>query len=172
MSLQSNQGMMLRLIKNNFYGNDIALAAVSIYHGFIAVASASPCCSTNDNNLTKSIYIWDYEYCKLLLEIHLPNEAEPTSLAFINGYSILVVGTSEGMVYLLKIAASSSLDNCNIVGSRGPPSSCSRMNKGNTAKKLTFISAGKSVPTHNSGQINYQAALLAQYSYRHVGLEE
>jgi WD40 repeat protein len=84
-------------MKNNFNGKEITLGCVSVYHGFIAIGSNS-----------KSVYIWDYEYSKLLMEITLPLDEdpniEPTSLSFINGYSILVIGTSDGTVYFLKLS--------------------------------------------------------------------
>lgn len=86
---------MLRLIKNNFCGHELSIAAVSIYHGLIALGSSSSAC--------RSIFLWDYEFCKLLLEIKLPGDSEPTSLAFINGYGLLAVGTSEGTVHVLRV---------------------------------------------------------------------
>ena len=83
-------------MKNNFNGREINLGAVSVYHGLIAVGSSD-----------KSIYIWDYEFAKLLIEINLPSHydssVETTSIAFINGYSILVIGTSIGELHLVKL---------------------------------------------------------------------
>jgi hypothetical protein len=42
------------------------------------------------------------------MEINLPTNIdpnmEPTSLAFINGYSILIIGTSNGTAYFVKIS--------------------------------------------------------------------
>lgn len=82
-------------MKNNFFGKDITVGALSVYHGLIAVGSAD-----------KNVYLWDYEFAKLLVEIVLPSKdpnIETTSLAFINGYSILVIGTSIGELHLVKI---------------------------------------------------------------------
>lgn len=71
------------------------MGAVSIYHGFIAAASSS-----------RNIYIWDYEFSKLLAEITIPNlshNSEPTCMVFVNGYANLLVGTSDGSLYCLQI---------------------------------------------------------------------
>lgn len=82
-------------MKNNFNGREITVGAISIYHGFIVVGSS----------LERNLYIWDYEYSKLLIEIGMPcgSSAEVTAMAFVNGYGILGVGTSEGVVYFLRI---------------------------------------------------------------------
>lgn len=49
------------------------------------------------------IYLWDYEYCKLLGEISLRNKAEPTAFCFINGYSMLVVGDNQGNLSIIEL---------------------------------------------------------------------
>ena len=51
----------------------------------------------------KSVYIWDYEYCKLLGEISLRNKAEPTAFCFINGYSMLVIGDNQNNVSVVEL---------------------------------------------------------------------
>lgn len=48
-------------MKGNFFNKDINTLAFSVYHGMIAIGSN---CS--------DIYIWDYEYAKLLFAIQLP----------------------------------------------------------------------------------------------------
>lgn len=87
-NLQQNT-FLLRHIKNCFGGKEITVGAVSIYHGLIVVGSSE-----------RNLYVWDYEFAKLLIQISLPKEKdpgiEPTALTFINGYAILVIGTSTG----------------------------------------------------------------------------
>lgn len=47
---------------------------------------------------TKTIYLWDYEYCRLLGSIELEEGMEPTNVAFINGYGVLVISTTNCMI--------------------------------------------------------------------------
>ena len=81
-----------REIKNCFFGKEIHLMEVSVYHNLLVIGS---------NN--RDIYIWDYEYCKLLGFLELDEGYEPTSLTFINGYSLLLVGASNNKIYFIQI---------------------------------------------------------------------
>lgn len=47
------------------------------------------------------IYIWDYEKCLLLGSVQLHDNDEPTCFEFINGFSILLIGTNHGEIYFL-----------------------------------------------------------------------
>jgi len=71
---------------------------VSIYHNVLVTSS----------NSSKFICLWDYEYIKLLscLEIE---RGEVNCMQFINGYSILIVGTNNGMVYLVQFKVISEI---------------------------------------------------------------
>jgi len=81
-----------REIKNCFHNKEIQLMEVSVYHNLLVMGSN-----------TKDIYIWDYEYCKLLGFLELEEGYEPTSLVFINGYSILLIGASNNKIYIVQI---------------------------------------------------------------------
>ena len=63
---------------------------VSLYHRMIVT-------STNSN----SIYIWDYEFCKLISCLELESGLEPTAFAFINGYSILIIAANDAKLYVV-----------------------------------------------------------------------
>ena len=63
---------------------------VSLFHNMIVT-------STHSNK----IYIWDYEFCKLISCIELEEGAEPTAFAFINGYSILLIAANDGKLYIV-----------------------------------------------------------------------
>ena len=82
-----------REIKNCFYGKEIHLMEVSVYHNLLVIGSN-----------TRDIYIWDYEYCKLLGSFELEEGFEPTSLTFINGYSLLLIGASNNKIYIIQIS--------------------------------------------------------------------
>ncbi len=51
-------------MKGNFNNKDITSLALSVYHGMIAIGSNS-----------NQVYIWDYEYAKILFSISLPNKS-------------------------------------------------------------------------------------------------
>lgn len=72
-------------MKGNFRNKDIATLAFSVYHGMIAIGS------TNNE-----VYVWDYEYAKILFSIFLPENIEPTAMTFLNGFSILVIAALNG----------------------------------------------------------------------------
>jgi hypothetical protein len=79
-------------MKGNFRNKDITTLAFSVYHGMIAIGST-----------TNEVYIWDYEYAKILFSIILPENVEPTAMAFLNGFSILVIAATSGEVYFVKL---------------------------------------------------------------------
>ena len=62
---------------------------LSVYHNIIV--------TTSNTNL---VYLWDYEYFKLIKCIELSKNEEPTSLSFINGYAILLIGTNKNKIYI------------------------------------------------------------------------
>lgn len=79
-------------MSDNFNKKEINIMEVSVYHNVIAIA-----CSSEG-----LIYLWDYELGKLLNGISFGADEEPASLAFINGYATLIVGTSNGRVHFVK----------------------------------------------------------------------
>lgn len=81
-----------REIKNCFHGKEIYIMEVSIYHNILVMGSTQ-----------REIFVWDYEYCKLLGSIQLAEGYEPISFAFINGYSILLLSASDNKIYFLQI---------------------------------------------------------------------
>ncbi|EGR31827.1 hypothetical protein IMG5_101410 [Ichthyophthirius multifiliis] len=85
-----NENEFKRQILNVFYKKEIHLLEISVYHNLIVV------CNFHNNN----IYIFNYEYCKLVSCIQV--EGSPSSLQFINRFEILIISTSNGKIYLLK----------------------------------------------------------------------
>lgn len=64
---------------------------VSLYHNIIVTGSSG-----------KEIFIWDYEFVKLIAQIEIDNGTEPTSITIVNGYRILIITTNSGMIYFIK----------------------------------------------------------------------
>ena len=62
---------------------------LSVYHNVIV--------TTSNSNL---VYLWDYEYFKLIKCLELQKNEEPTCISFINGYAILLIGTNNNKIYL------------------------------------------------------------------------
>ena len=62
------------------------------------------------------VYIWDYEYAKILFEIQLPKETiEPTALSFINGQGLLIITATDGKLYIFKLRRPFSAEQQNKV---------------------------------------------------------
>ena len=64
---------------------------VSLYHNIIITGSSS-----------RKIYIWDYEFVKLIACIEIDKGTEPTGFTIINGYRLLFISTNLGIIYILK----------------------------------------------------------------------
>ena len=77
-----------RKITNMHYNKEILFLDVSVYHNLIVTCSS--------NNV---MFIWDYEYAKLLASITIDKDSEPSCLKFINGYAVLIVGDNQGKIH-------------------------------------------------------------------------
>jgi WD40 repeat protein len=53
---------LVRELRNNFYSKEITFMEVSIFHNLIVIGSSHDCC----------LYVWDYEFAKLLMSIQFP----------------------------------------------------------------------------------------------------
>lgn len=82
-------------MRGNFNNKDITTLAFSVYHGMVAIGSTC-----------NEVYVWDYEYARILFSIHLPEGVEPTAMTFLNGFSILVIAACNGQVYFVKLLRS------------------------------------------------------------------
>ncbi|KAL4464437.1 hypothetical protein ABPG72_021771 [Tetrahymena utriculariae] len=80
-----------RKVENVHNEKGISLLEVSVYHNVIFSAT---------QNL-EQIFIYDYEYGRLLNFIEFKKKTEPTALSVIQGYPILIVATSENKIYLI-----------------------------------------------------------------------
>ncbi|KAL4438771.1 hypothetical protein ABPG74_013444 [Tetrahymena malaccensis] len=80
-----------RKVENVHNEKGISLLEVSVYHNVIFSAT---------QNL-EQIFIYDYEYGRLLNYIEFKKKTEPTALSVIQGYPILIVATSENKIYLI-----------------------------------------------------------------------
>ena len=63
---------------------------VSLFQNMIATGS-----------IDSKVFLWDFEYTKLVIEVTLL--ASPTCLAFVDLYSLLLVGCSNGFTYIFRI---------------------------------------------------------------------
>lgn len=80
----------MRSIKNAHYNKEIQLIELSVYHNIFVTAA-------NIN----FVYFYDYEFIRLLGRIQLDDIEDPTCMAFINGYAILMIGTNQGNFYFI-----------------------------------------------------------------------
>ena len=64
---------------------------LSVYHNIIIIGCG---CS--------ELYLMDYEYCKLLGKIELEKGSDPTAVMFVNGYSLLIIGTTNNKIFIIK----------------------------------------------------------------------
>ncbi|EGR34417.1 RNA recognition motif protein, putative [Ichthyophthirius multifiliis] len=81
-----------RSIINANFKKQITLLEFSVFHNIFLTSSQG------DNR----IYVYDYEYFKLISIIQLQENTEPTSFSFINGYQILLISTNFSKIYILK----------------------------------------------------------------------
>ena len=79
-----------RSIKNMHYKKEVILMELSVYHNLIV--------TTTNNHM---LYVWDYEYVKLIASIEIASDLEPTFIQFVNGYSFIIIGDSNGKVNLI-----------------------------------------------------------------------
>ena len=89
---------MIRKLTNTHYKKGIITADLSVHHSLFVTGSS-------DNVL----YIWDYEYVRLLGRIEIEDEAEPTAVQIINGYAIIVVATKLGNIHFFHFVKQDNL---------------------------------------------------------------
>jgi hypothetical protein len=63
---------------------------ISVYHNLLFIGSHS-----------KFLYVWDYEFFKLIGAIELVDCGEPIALQVINGYSVIILTSTEGMIFFI-----------------------------------------------------------------------
>ncbi|EAR85821.2 WD domain, G-beta repeat protein (macronuclear) [Tetrahymena thermophila SB210] len=80
-----------RIIKNAHYNKEVNQMEVSLFHNIIVTGSSG-----------RKVFIWDYEFVKLIACIEIDKGTEPTGFFFINGYRVLIITTNSGMIYILK----------------------------------------------------------------------
>lgn len=66
---------------------------VSVYHNIIITGSSE-----------RKLYVWDYEYCKLVACIELIKGVEPTGIYILNCYKMIIIATSSGMIHFIKFS--------------------------------------------------------------------
>ena len=82
-----------RTLKNIHYNKEISLMEISVYHNIFI--------TTSNTNI---IYVWDYEFMKMIATIEILENAEPTCITFIHGYSYLIIADSSGKIHFLHFA--------------------------------------------------------------------
>lgn len=84
----------IREIKNLHHSQDITVIEISVYHNLVVTAPAQ----------STQVFVWSYEFLKLLAIIQFASHEEVTSAQLVNGYTLLTVGTSSGAVYFLNVS--------------------------------------------------------------------
>ena len=98
--------VLLREIKNVANGKEIFLMEVSVYHNILITASIGD----------KRLLIWNYEFGRLMGHFNFAHEEEPTCLEFINGYSILLIGTTKSMIHVVHFKLTEDNIDFNLIG--------------------------------------------------------
>ena len=96
---------VLRKIKKVHNKKEILLLELSVYHNLIVTASYQ-----------SEIYVYNYEYTKVCGHITLDTKAEITSLGFLNGFQVLLVGANDGSVYAILFDLKDSVCNFEVRG--------------------------------------------------------
>jgi len=88
---ETNVGFELKKsAKNLHYKKEVSLLEISPYHNLLASASSS-----------NFLYIWDYEFLKLMATLEIDTGTEFTCLAFLNEYPLMIAADSSGKVHIL-----------------------------------------------------------------------
>lgn len=74
----------------------VNLLEVSVYHNLMFSSSTN----------SQKVFVYDYEYCKLLNYIQFGSNVEPTALSIISGFPVLFVATSDNILYCIHFAKS------------------------------------------------------------------
>jgi len=82
-----------RKIKNIHNQKEITLLEVSVYHNLIATA-------TTGSNV---VYLYDYEFARLIGSVLVPKGTEPTCIHFINGYGFIIIADSSGSIHFIHV---------------------------------------------------------------------
>ena len=80
----------MRELHGCFNNKEIMIVELSVFHNLIVTASH-----------TEEIYIWDYEFFKLLANIKLPKRVDPTAISITNIYPLMIIATNDCMIYVL-----------------------------------------------------------------------
>jgi WD40 repeat protein len=97
---------VLRSILHTHQDAETTNLALSVYHNLMASASV-------DN----VVYIYDYEYGKLLVGVELEEKCTVTALEFINGLGVLLICANNGLCYLLSLLNRQGKQEFSLLGS-------------------------------------------------------
>jgi len=64
---------------------------VSLFHNIIITGS-----------FERKLYVWDYEFSKLIACIKLERGTEPTAICILSGFCLILIATNAGMIHLIK----------------------------------------------------------------------
>ncbi|KAL4499692.1 hypothetical protein ABPG72_017232 [Tetrahymena utriculariae] len=94
-----------REIINCFYNKEVTIVEVSVYHNLLFAASNS-----------EFIYVFDYEFAKLLYCIELENKVEVQAMSVVNGFSLLLISANNGFVYIFSFSKKEYLFTAKLIG--------------------------------------------------------
>ena len=81
----------VRQLKGKFVGKDLSSIVFSEFHGLIGFI------------LGDVVFIVHYEQLKIVHKLVFCEEDKPTSVTFINGLQLILVGTSQGNIYVFEL---------------------------------------------------------------------
>lgn len=84
-------GETKRIISNVHSKKEINLMEVSLFHNIIITGS-----------FERKLYIWDYEFAKLIACVKLERGTEPTAICILSGFCLILIATNAGMIHLIK----------------------------------------------------------------------
>ncbi|EAR87863.2 WD domain, G-beta repeat protein (macronuclear) [Tetrahymena thermophila SB210] len=94
-----------REIINCFYNKEVTIVEVSVYHNLLFAASNS-----------EFIYVFDYEFAKLLYCIELENKVEVQAMSVVNGFSLLLISANNGFIYIINFSKKEYLFTARLIG--------------------------------------------------------
>ena len=125
--LSESDSEIKREITNCFFNKEITLIEISVYHNLIFAASNSD-----------TIYVFDYEFAKLISTIKLPenvrnlllfslflnfsniffnfSKVEVTTMQVINGFSLLFLSTNDGFIHVLNFLKKEFIFSAQLIG--------------------------------------------------------
>jgi hypothetical protein len=96
------------------------------------------------------LYVWDYEFFKLIGALELEDCGEPVALQVINGYSVIILSTSEGVIFFIHFVRKELKIAFQLVGRIDVNSKAEQIF---TSQKFNFSFNGSLTTPHSGDQL-------------------